>query len=119
MVYFLKDDRTENTSPEDKPLKIKWHIAGIGLKAWSYFVIADQYGVRWGLLMATLTWFFFDGVINISVLKRRWYYVGTTDVLDISQQWIAKRLHIDVELLSAILKLSLAILTFTLWRILK
>jgi hypothetical protein len=106
-VYFIKDDRTANTDPADKPLKTKWHIAGGLIHVWMYYVIADNYGLHWGLWMATLTWSLFDGFIN-SAIKREFFFVGTTALIDKAQQWIAKRLGINVNLLSALLKLVLS-----------
>lgn len=109
-VYFLKDDRTANTDPADKRLKRGWHMAGGLIHIWSYYLIADNYGLHWGLWMASLTWSLFDGFIN-SAIKREFFYVGKTALLDKSQQWVAKRIGINVNLLSALLKLVLTGLT--------
>jgi hypothetical protein len=109
-VYFLKDDRTANTDPHDRPLKTRWHIAGGLIHVWMYYVIADNYGVQWGLWMATLTWSLFDGFIN-SAINREFFFVGTTSLIDKGQQWAAKRIGMNVNLLSAILKLVLTLFT--------
>lgn len=107
-VYFILDDRTPNTDPKDKPYKKYWHAAGGLIHAWMYYVMADNYGLPWGLIMACMTWSLFDGFINW-ILNRGFFYVGTTAIIDKVQQWLAKLLHIDVELLSAILKLLLVL----------
>lgn len=109
-VYFLKDDRTANIDPNDKPLKIKWHVAGGVIHVWMYYVIADNYGLHWGLWMASLTWALFDGFIA-GAIGREFFYVGNTSLLDKAQRWMAKLLHINVNLLSAILKLLLTLAT--------
>lgn len=112
-VYFLKDDREINEGKKDRFLKLKWHFAGAAIKGCLYFMIGDQYGIQYALLMVSATWFLYDGVTNTHVLNKGWFYVGLTDPLDICQQWFSKLLKIDVELLSAILKLLFVIATIT------
>jgi hypothetical protein len=109
MIYFIKDDRTPNESPRDKLIKKLWHFAGGAIHGWMYFVIADQYGAEWGLLMATCTWLLFDGFINTYALGKEFLYIGNTAFIDIVQQKAAKLLHIDVRLLTASLKALLFI----------
>jgi hypothetical protein len=62
-------------------------------------------------------WFVFDGAINTWVLKREWFYIGTTAQVDVAQrklaagiQWllnlIDKHTVVDPRLVSATLKVS-------------
>lgn len=117
MLYFIKDDRTPNDAPKDKPYKLKWHVAGGVLHGWMYYVIADSYGYPWGCLMAALTWFFFDGVVNAYALNKEFFFIGTTALIDRAQQSTAKALRVDVRKLTAILKFSLIL--YAIWQILK
>lgn len=115
-VYFLKDDRTANTDPADKPIKIKWHVAGGLIHCWMYYIMADNYGYNWGLLMASLTWLLFDGAVNTYALRKEFFYIGTTALVDRAQRevatWINKltgRYFIDPRSLSAVLKIGFVI----------
>lgn len=115
-VYFLKDSTTPATSPLDKPIKIKWHIAGGVIHAWMYYTIADNYGHHWGFLMASLTWLLFDGAVNTYALHKEFFYIGTTALLDRGQRaltaWINKltgTYFIDPRSLSAVLKIGFVI----------
>jgi len=110
MKYFIRDDRTENNSARDKDIKLKWHFAGGVIHGWMYYVIADNYGIEWGLLISSLTWIFFDGFINAE-LKKEFFYVGETALIDKAQRQLAKILHLPPDLVSALLKLALVIIT--------
>ena len=105
MVYFLIDDRTENHTPRDLWLKKWWHWAGGLIHIWVAFAMAEiAHDKAIGLLTGSLTWYLFDGFVNSFVLKKEWWFIGTTAWLDIGQRWIAKRLHMGPRLFSAILK---------------
>lgn len=109
MIYFIKDDRTSNTDTKDKPFKIRWHFAGGLLHVWMYYTISEIHGKEWGLVMASLTWFMFDGCINSYALGKEFFYVGKTAIIDKAQQWIAMRVGIDPRLVSGVLKVSFLI----------
>jgi hypothetical protein len=112
-VYFLKDDRTANTDQKDKPIKIKWHVAGGVIHGWMFFIMADSYGNHWGAAMASLTWLLFDGAVNTYTLHKEFFYIGNTALIDRAQreatEWINKLLgthFIDPRLFSAVLKVG-------------
>lgn len=103
-VYFIIDDRTENNTPQDLRLKKYWHWAGGAIHVWFGYVMWRLFGWHWGLLTASITWYFFDGCINSFVLHKEWWYLGTTAWLDKLQHEIADLIHIDARTVSAILK---------------
>ena len=120
-VYFLTDDRTDNTAKVDKKLKFGWHIAGGAVHCWMYYTVYCIAGLYWGLLMASLTWLFFDGAINTYSIKKEFFYVGRTALLDKLQQWLAAQVQtvkflkkVDARALSAFLKISFVIISLTL-----
>jgi hypothetical protein len=92
-VYFIKDDRTDNSAKADRPLKLRWHLAGGALHCWMYYVISDSYGYHWGIVMASLTWLTFDGSMNIYALKKEFFYIGHTALIDRVQHWLADLLN--------------------------
>lgn len=105
MVYFLKDDRTENHTKIDLFLKMIWHAAAGSIHIWGGVMMSLHYGVGIGVLTSALTWFLIDGAINSWVLNREWFYIGTTAMLDKVQRSLAKWLRIDDHrAVSAILK---------------
>jgi hypothetical protein len=109
MVYFLLDDRAENHTGLDLKYKKYWHAAAGGIHIWMGYVVGRIAG-DWhaGLLMSALMWFFFDGAINTWVLKKEWFYIGTTAQLDIAQRWAADKIGFDdPRMFSAFLKMSL------------
>lgn len=104
MIYFLLDDREANHTARDRRIKKYWHWAGGAIHIWMGVVIGRYCGWEWGLLMASMTWYFFDGFINTYVLRREWWYIGETALLDIAQRRIAKILQVEHRLFSACLK---------------
>ncbi len=106
MIFFIKDDRAVNHTKEDNGLKLNWHLAGGIIHGWMYYCISDSHGYRWGLLMASLTWLLFDGCINSFALRKEFFYVGKTAIVDRLQQGIAGVVSIDVRTISAILKIG-------------
>ncbi len=104
MVYFLKDDRTENHTDRDLFIKKVWHAAAGSIHVWGAVVMGKLYGLEVGIFTAAVTWFFFDGAINTWVLNREWFYIGTTAQIDIIQQKLGKWLHTDPRTVSAVIK---------------
>ncbi len=121
MVYFLLESSLYQSSPNKVRFKKAWHIAGGAIHLWMGIAIAHLFGWQYGLVMASLTWFFFDGAVNTWAFNREWFYIGTTALLDEVQQLLARILHIDVHLVSAILKIIflLTSLFFLVWPIFK
>lgn len=116
MVYLLKDDRTSNNTTEDKTIKRYWHIFGGILHVWMGYVMEQAYGNGIGLFTGAIMWIFFDGAINSMVLRKEWWYVGSTAWIDIAQQQLGKWIHTDPRLVSAILKLStLVVAIINMW----
>jgi len=113
MIYFIKDDRTNNNDPKNKGFNLRWHIAGGILHVWMYYIIHKLYGVEWGLLMAASTWLLFDGFINSYALKKEFWYIGATALIDKFQQWVGKITGVDPRGVSAFLKLSFFIGSIT------
>jgi hypothetical protein len=111
MLYFLLDDREVNDTARDRQLKKHWHAAGGAIHIWMGYVVGDQYGPEWGMLMGALTWYLFDGFINTYALKREWWYIGETAWIDKAQRWIAKGVHADPRAVSAFLKHAVLILS--------
>jgi hypothetical protein len=107
MIYFLLDDREVNHTARDRRIKKYWHVAGGAIHIWMAYVIGRLFGWQWGMLMGSMTWYFFDGFINIYVLHREWFYIGTTAQLDIAQRWLAGKIGIEHRLFSACLKHAL------------
>jgi hypothetical protein len=114
MIYFLLDDRSENLTAKDRRLKYWWHAAGGAIHIWMGYVIGRMFGWQWGLLMGSMTWYFFDGFINTYVLKREWFFIGDTAQLDIAQRKVAAFLHIEHRLFSACLKHAALIISIIL-----
>ena len=104
MIYFLLDDRSSNQTVADYKLKKRWHWAGGLIHIWMGYTIGRLFGWEWGALMASLTWYFFDGFINTYVLHREWWYIGETAWLDIAQRKVARWLTFEPRLFSAMLK---------------
>lgn len=104
MIYFLLDDREANHTAKDRRIKARWHAAGGAIHIWMGYTIGRLFGWEWGLLMASMTWYFFDGFINTYVLRREWFFIGTTAQIDIAQRWVAGKLRIEHRLFSACLK---------------
>ena len=105
MVYFIKDDRTENNDPKNKGFNLRWHMAGGLIHLWMYCVIYSLYGIRWACFAASLTWLLFDGCVNSFALNREFFYIGKTAIIDKAQQWAGKISGIDPRAISASLKL--------------
>lgn len=114
MVYFLLDDREANHTAVDRRLKMIWHAAAGALHIWMGVVIGRQFGWQHGVFTGTLTWYLFDGCINTFVLRREWFYIGTTAQLDIAQRKVAGFLHIEHRLFSACLKHAMLIISILL-----
>jgi hypothetical protein len=111
MIYFIKDERPNNT-PADKNY---WHIAGGVLHVWAGYAIARiTHDWRWGFLMSSLMWYFFDGCVNSFALGREWWYIGTTAIVDKVQRACAGYIHIEPRLFSACLKNAALILSIIL-----
>jgi hypothetical protein len=112
MIYFLLDDRAENHNARDRRLKKYWHVAGGAIHVWMGYAvgrIANDW--HFGFLMGALTWLLFDGFINTYVLKREFWFIGETAILDISQRKVAAFLHIEHRLFSACLKFAALIIS--------
>jgi hypothetical protein len=115
MIYFLIDDRSANHTARDRRIKKYWHWAGGAIHVWMAYAIYRITGDwHWGLFMGSLTWLLFDGFINTYVLKREFWFIGTTALLDILQREIASFLHIEHRLFSACLKWVALILSIIL-----
>jgi len=115
MIYFLIDDREENHTARDRRIKKYWHVAGGAIHVWMGYAIARiTHDWCWGFLMGALTWLLFDGFINTYVLKREWWYIGDTAILDITQRRVAGFLHIDHRFFSACLKVAALIISILL-----
>jgi len=114
MIYFLIDDREENQTARDRRIKMYWHWAGGAIHIWMGYVIDRQFGWEWGLLMGSLTWYFFDGFINTYVLQLEWWYIGTTAFIDKAQRWAAGILHIEPRFFSACIKHAVLIVSIIL-----
>lgn len=115
MIYFLLDDRAENHNARDRRLKKYWHVAGGAIHVWMGYTVgrvANDW--HWGLLMGAFTWWLFDGFINSFVLRKEWWYIGDTAMLDKIQRTIADFLHIEHRLFSAFLKLATLIISILL-----
>lgn len=107
MVWLLKDDRTPNHTVEDRKIKRYWHLLGGVLHLWIGYVMERAYGQGMGLLTAAMMWNFFDGAINTWVLRKEWWNIGSTALLDIAQAWLGKWLKEDPRTVSAVLKITL------------
>lgn len=115
MIYFLLDDRAENHNARDRRLKKYWHWAGGAIHIWmAYAVGRICNNWHWGFLMGGLTWWLFDGFINSFVLRKEWWYIGDTAMLDKLQRTVAGFLRIEHRLFSAFLKLSALIISILL-----
>lgn len=115
MIYFLIDDRSENHTARDRRIKKYWHIAGGAIHIWMGYAVARiANDWRWGLLMGSLTWLLFDGFINTYVLRREWWFIGDTALLDNIQRRIAGFLKVDHRALSAFLKIAVLIISIIL-----
>lgn len=114
MIYFLIDDRQENQTARDRRIKKYWHRAGGAIHIWMGYVIGRLFSWEWGMLMGSLTWYFFDGFINTYVLLREWWYIGFTAAIDKAQRATAGFLHIEPRLFSACLKHAALIVSIVL-----
>lgn len=112
MIYFIMDDREENHTARDRRIKKYWHIAGGAIHIWmGYAIYRISADWHWGFLMGTLTWLLFDGFINTYVLKREFWYIGETAIIDIAQRKVASFLHIEHRAFSAFLKFAALIIS--------
>jgi hypothetical protein len=110
-IYFIIDDREANHTARDRRIKKYWHWAGGAIHIWMGYVIGRFFGWQWGLLMGSCTWYLFDGFINTYILRREWWFIGDTALLDITQRNIAGFLHIEHRLFSACLKHAVLIIS--------
>lgn len=117
MVYFLLESATPASSANKIKYKRYWHWAGGAIHIWGAVLVGNLFGWRYGLLMGSLMWFFFDGFVNSYALNREWFYIGITAITDIAQQFLSKVFHIDPRTLSGILKSLL--LAVSIWFLLK
>ena len=115
MIYFLIDDRSENHTARDRRIKKYWHWAGGAIHIWMGYAVARiANDWHWGTLMGGLTWLLFDGFINSFVLKKEFWYIGDTAMLDNLQRTIAGFLKVDHRALSAFLKFAALIISIIL-----
>jgi hypothetical protein len=113
-ICIITDDREQNGTARDSKFKKYWHAAGGFQHLWVMYVIGRFYGWYWSPVAGSLTWYFMDGLINTYVLRREFWYVGDTAVVDIVQKKIACFLRLDARLLSACLKHAAVIVSFIL-----
>jgi len=121
MVYFLKDDAAPEHTEQDRKLEIGWHLAGGALHVWGAVMVSLISSFHYGLLVASLTWLFFDGFVNTFVFKKGWYYIGNTAALDRTIRWLCRRRNVywvNPEAAAGILKI-LFVVGSIIWLIVK
>lgn len=104
MLYFIKDDRTPNTEDLNKRYSEVWHATGGICRLLTCWVIGRAYGWDYCYMALVGTWIWFDGAINTWVLRKEWFYVGTTALTDRSIRWIGMKLKVDPRSVNGALK---------------
>lgn len=104
MLYFLKDDRTPNTENLNGRYSDVWHATGGIFRIAACWVIGRAYGWEFCYAALVATWIWFDGAINTWVLRKEWFYVGTTARTDRAIRWVGKKLRIDPRTVNAAVK---------------
>jgi hypothetical protein len=120
MLYFLHDDRTPNTDNLSKKYSAVWHATGGVCRLIACWVIGRAYGWHWSFVAAVSTWIWFDGSINTWVLRKEWFYVGTTAKTDRFLRWAGTKLKVDPRSINGAIKalavvIVLIYLIKTLW----
>jgi len=92
----------------------KWHWFK-GLNQFVFFyLLSVKFGYLIGFVDIIFYWILFDGWLNKSVLKRNFFYVGTTGKIDKAIQWVNNGIKTVYKqsspaFISAVIKISLLI----------
>jgi hypothetical protein len=120
-------ERDYDIVAKNKHLSKLWHLwKGVNTLIW-VCLISFIFGFKVGFLNLILYWILFDGLLNIIVLKKGFFYIGTTATIDsifhkISTWWntswvntlTINKFPLNPIILSATVKLILLIATIKL-----
>jgi hypothetical protein len=79
-----------------------------------YGLLFLGFGFKTMLMFAVSFWALFDVLVNVVVLKRPPFYVGTTAGTDKFLRKLGEFLHIKPEIASVLIKMLILLITFTL-----
>jgi hypothetical protein len=102
-------ERDYNIVVKNKEYSKKWHSWKAVNQGIFFFFIFILFGVKILTVNIVFYWVFFDGFLNITVLNKPFFFVGTTAATDIRLTKIAKFLRLSPSNLAAILKIILII----------
>jgi hypothetical protein len=100
-------ERDYNKVVKNQEYSKKWHYWK-GLNQLIFFAVVFLFA-SWKITLVCMAfyWIGFDAFFNKIVLKRDFFFVGTTSTIDKTLQAISKKLHISSTTFSAILKIGL------------
>jgi len=79
-----------------------------------YGLLFLGFGFKTMLMFAVSFWALFDVLVNVVVLKRPPFYMGTTADTDKFLRKLGESLHIKPEIASVLIKMLILLITFTL-----
>jgi len=111
-AYLLWDDSSvPEDTPQDKRIEFIWHAMG----AFTFAVIAYTFyrflGWRYVPFVLATAWLWFAGFVHTIGLKMPFFYVGASAITDRMQQWFARVIRVNVQTLSAVLKIGVYAVT--------
>ncbi len=113
-VFYQKNqflERDNSIVYHNKKLSKRWHQWKFVQQVCFFFIIYLHFGLEITLVNIGFYWILFDAFLNKFVLNREFFYIGKTSVIDSKVRWIASKIKIDPYKLSAILKISLILLS--------
>lgn len=109
-------ERDYNIVAKHSEYSRKWHFFKGLNQVIFFYLIFISFGFKIALIDSTMFWIFFDGWLNLSVLKREFFYVGNTSKIDKTIQSISQGIQIVYKkvtpsLLSAFVKITTLIIS--------
>lgn len=99
-------ERDYNKVAKNQEYSRKWHYWK-GLNQLIFFAVVFLFA-SWKITLVCMAfyWISFDAFFNKIILKRNFFFIGTTSAIDKFLQKISTKLHISPNLVSAILKIG-------------
>lgn len=107
-------ERDYNIVAKHKEYSKKWHTWKAVNQGIFFFVMFLVFGYSITLTNMIFYWIIFDGFLNITVLKKPFFYVGQTAETDIKVQQLSKFFRISPLYFAFILKIILFVVSILL-----
>lgn len=113
-AYLILDGRTPDDVPQNAKFEFAWHAFGAGIfsciAALAYFIAGKYYAP----FVLSSFWLIFGGIVQVVALKKSIFYVGQRAVTDRIIRWVGKAVHVNEQIVCAILKIAAFILSILL-----